>query len=65
MLRADEASSAASLASHAVEELWWGKKLAGVQVTLKSADSALLCALLADAWEDKAPVKRKKQPKTP
>src|SRR6185312_10149935 len=61
MLSPDEATSAASLAGHAVEELWWGKKLSGVKVTLKSADVALVSALLADAWEHKAPAKLKKR----
>jgi hypothetical protein len=35
------------------EEMWWGKRLAAVQVDLERADEALLAELLADAWEGK------------
>ena len=37
------------------EEVWWGKRLAAVGVTLARADRALLLDLLADAWERRAP----------
>jgi hypothetical protein len=36
-------------------ELWWGKRLAAVQVNLERAEAELLVDLLADAWEGKAP----------
>jgi hypothetical protein len=36
------------------EEVWWGKRLAAVGVTLSHADEALLRDLLTDAWERKA-----------
>jgi hypothetical protein len=36
-------------------EVMWGKRLAAVRVTLSAVDAALLAALLADAWEGKAP----------
>ena len=36
-------------------EVWWGKRLAAVGVTLSRIDAALLRDLLADAWETKAP----------
>jgi hypothetical protein len=39
----------------ACSELYWGKRLAAVQVDLEAADEALVGDLLADAWEDKAP----------
>jgi hypothetical protein len=39
----------------ACAEMWWGKRLAAVQVTLAAADAGLLSELLADAWERKAP----------
>lgn len=39
---------------HACDELWWGKRLRGVQVTLADADAALLAELLEDAREQKA-----------
>jgi hypothetical protein len=37
------------------EEVWWGKRLAAVQVDLRSVDAEKLASLLADAWEGKAP----------
>ena len=39
----------------ACEEVWWGKRLAAVGVTLALADRELLLDLLTDAWEGKAP----------
>ena len=39
----------------ACEEVWWGKRLAAVGVTLARADRSLLSELLTDAWEQKAP----------
>jgi hypothetical protein len=46
-----------ALAAHpgVCSEVWWGRRLAAVRVELAGADSALLKALLADAWEGKAP----------
>lgn len=35
-------------------EMWWGKRLAAVQVTLSAADEALVGELLQDAWERRA-----------
>jgi hypothetical protein len=37
------------------EEVWWGKRLAAVQVDLRRIDAETLAALLRDAWEGKAP----------
>jgi hypothetical protein len=34
-------------------EVWWGKRLAAVRVTLPLADEAWLQDLLEDAWESK------------
>jgi hypothetical protein len=34
-------------------EMWWGKRLAAVQVDLEGADEPLLAELLEDAWEGK------------
>jgi hypothetical protein len=34
-------------------EVWWGKRLAAVRVTLPLGDAALLGELLEDAWERK------------
>ncbi len=36
-------------------ELWWGKTLSGVRVTLPTAEETELAELLADAWRRKAP----------
>jgi hypothetical protein len=38
-------------------EVWWGKRLAAVRVTLPKAERGLLAELLADAWEGKAPAR--------
>ena len=34
-------------------EVWWGKRLAAVRVTLSAAERELLGGLLEDAWERK------------
>jgi len=39
----------------AFAELWWGKRLSGVRVTLASAPADLVRELLEDAWRRKAP----------
>lgn len=39
----------------AVEELWWGKKLSGCRIHLRHADRALVCEMLAEAWQRRAP----------
>ena len=41
----------------ACSELYWGKRLAAVQLDLDVADEALVAELLADAWEQKAPAR--------
>ena len=38
-------------------QVWWGKRLAAVGVTLAAADRELVRELLADAWEQKAPTR--------
>jgi hypothetical protein len=38
-------------------EVWWGKRLSAVRVTLARCDRALLSDLIADAWEHKAPTR--------
>jgi hypothetical protein len=47
--------TAVDRAPEACEQVWWGKKLAAVGVTLSRADQRFLGELLADAWEQKAP----------
>ena len=55
-----EAPAAAALAGHAVEELYWGEKLAGVRVDLGKADAKLVRRLLADAHRYKSPAPNRK-----
>jgi hypothetical protein len=47
--------TAVESAPDACENVWWGKRLAAVGVTLERADHDLLSELLLDAWEHKAP----------
>lgn len=54
MLEADFARAVAS-GELAFEELWWGKQLAGVTVTLAKADADRLVQLLEQAWRRRAP----------
>ena len=37
------------------EELWWGKKLAGLRVTLPNATEESVFELLEDSWRIRAP----------
>jgi hypothetical protein len=39
----------------ACEEVWWGKRRAAVRVKLAAARPDLLCGLLEEAWELRAP----------
>lgn len=47
--------TAVQAAPTACTELWWGKRLAAVQVDLAHAAPTLVGELLADAWERRAP----------
>ncbi len=47
--------TAVERASDACQEVWWGKRLTAVGVTLARTDPDFLSDLLADAWEHKAP----------
>ena len=47
--------TAVESAPDACENVWWGKRLAAVGVTLARTDREFLGELLADAWEQKAP----------
>jgi hypothetical protein len=38
-------------------EVWWGKRLSAVRVSLNDADRELLTELLTDGWEGKAPAR--------
>jgi hypothetical protein len=55
LLDADATHAAISDDPAACEELWWGKKLSGVCVTLARADHRRLHALLDEAWRRVAP----------
>lgn len=55
MLGAEETAATIAAASGEVAELWWGQKLAGVQVSLARADHGLLAPLLREAWRRRAP----------
>jgi hypothetical protein len=55
MLGPDETERAVASAPAACEELWWGKSLAGVRVTLARIEPGLLAELLAQAWRRRAP----------
>jgi len=47
--------TAIATAPEACAEVWWGKRLTAVGVTLARADRSLVEELLTDAWEHKAP----------
>ena len=54
MLDEDGIRTAVSAWPGLCEEVWWGKRLAAVRITLASADEAFLAELLGDAWEAKS-----------
>jgi len=45
--------TAVESAPDACEQVWWGKRLAAVGVTLARTDRELLGELLTDAWEQR------------
>ena len=53
----DELQTKAMVAENpaAFEELWWGKKLSGIRVTLSKADEASVFELLEESWLMRAP----------
>ena len=53
----DEIRTCAAEAPHIYAELYWGKKLAALKVTLATADGDALAELLEDSWRRKAPKK--------
>jgi len=50
-----EVRASVAEAPQVFEELWWGKKLSGVRVTLAGADTGRVRELLEEAWRRKAP----------
>ena len=57
MLPDTHVAMAIGTSPHACEELWWGKRLSGVRVTISSAQPHLLSMLLTEAWRLKAPAR--------
>ena len=55
MVDLDGIRTAVQAEPSACAEMWWGKRLAAVRVSLEHADADVLADLLADAWERKAP----------
>ena len=51
----DAREQALELHSAFIEKLWWGKKVAGLRVTLAKASNAVVKDLLSNAWRRKAP----------
>lgn len=47
--------TAVESAPDSCEQVWWGKRLAAVGVSLARTDRELLAELLKDAWEQRAP----------
>ena len=58
-----EANREPALALHpdAVEKLFWGKKVCGLRVNLRTANSELVFDLLKNSWREKAPKSLLKQ----
>ncbi|MDQ2942241.1 MAG: MmcQ/YjbR family DNA-binding protein [Candidatus Dormibacteraeota bacterium] len=50
-----DAEAAVRAEPECCEELWWGKRLSGVRVTLPRASPTLVNALVQAAWRRKAP----------
>src|ERR1700682_6795246 len=50
-----DVDAAVSAEPESCEELWWGKKLRGVCVSVRRAPPALVKALIEAAWRRKAP----------
>ena len=61
MLDAEETQTAVTANPTAFEELWWGNRLAGVEVRLKKARRGQLLDLLVAAWQRRAPKKLVKE----
>lgn len=52
---ADDTAAAVAERPDAFAELWWGKQLSGVRVTLSKAPKRLLAELLDESWCRRAP----------
>ena len=50
-----DVDAAIRAAPESCEELWWGKELRGVRVSLLDANPRMLADLLREAWTRRAP----------
>lgn len=50
-----DVDAAIRAAPESCEELWWGKELRGVRVSLPKANPRMIDRLLREAWKRKAP----------
>ena len=55
MLPQEHVAMAIGTSPHACEELWWGKRLFGVRITIATVPTDLVSLLLTEAWRLKAP----------
>ena len=55
MVAEDEVTAACAEAPRGCEPLYWGAKLRGVAVTVRSTPATLIAELLTEAWHAKAP----------
>lgn len=55
MIDAFDVESVVRESPDSCEELWWGKKLSGVRVSLRHVAPAMVETLLEAAWRRKAP----------
>ena len=54
-VEADDVAAAVAERPDAFSELWWGRRLSGVRVTLSKAPKRLLAELLDESWRRRAP----------
>ena len=62
MLEEDGIRTAVHDLPAACKEIWWGKRLAAVQVDLQRIGTTRLGELLAEAWESRAPARLLRNP---
>jgi hypothetical protein len=55
MVDEEETALAVAESPSGCEELWWGKRLSGVRVDLRSIDRDLLTELMTESWRRRAP----------
>ena len=57
LIDAEQAQAMVAAYPEALEELWWGKQIAGVRVELAKAPEEVVVTLLEEAWCRRAPKK--------